>query len=107
MVSACSHGEHPWDLAMAAALRGGGTFQLAPPQQPKQQQQPPPVEWRSLEVRAGLPPHPAAAASTLLPLPAGAGGSGGGLELFDPTDKACLLRLEQLMSRKPKVGPEG
>ena len=117
-MSPSSHGDHPLDLALAVASRGEESVELAAGSHLHPRGTVPPlVEWRSLDVRVHMPScvpssfgsqqqgpgHPLGGTS-------GGGTSGSGMaavELLDPSDRACLNRLQQLLAKKRKVNGGG
>ena len=101
LVSPGSHGEHPMDIVVSSAPRGGTSSASSPAGSPRR-----PVEWRSLDLRAEVPEVAPSWLHSMLPDEAARESESGcmaALELIDPSDKSCISRLEHLISRKPKV----
>jgi hypothetical protein len=113
LVSPCSHGEHPFELAVAAASRALGQRSHHEATSMTRGH----AEWRSMALRvpavADASPcsissweEMAIASCTAARQPPETPAEQllkGGLDVWDPSDKSCMERMEQLLSRKPKV----
>uniref|UniRef100_A0A7R9YUY3 Uncharacterized protein n=1 Tax=Chlamydomonas euryale TaxID=1486919 RepID=A0A7R9YUY3_9CHLO len=105
LATPCSHGEHPADLVVAAATRGGDARSEARARGTSGGSSAAvhACEWRPAELRAQVV---GAAPDTLPPCDARAGGGSSpalGLELVDPGSKASMGRAAMLLhARKQK-----
>ncbi|GAX79315.1 hypothetical protein CEUSTIGMA_g6756.t1 [Chlamydomonas eustigma] len=117
LVSPCSHGEHPFELAVAAAPRASFKSRAKSSTPNFTEEATHAAKWRSLAMRAHVP---VAAAPCSMPLEEASAANGryssgtqctalpaeqlllGGLDVWEPSDKTCMERMEQLLSRKPK-----
>mmetsp|Transcript_28477 Transcript_28477/g.62680 ORF Transcript_28477/g.62680 Transcript_28477/m.62680 type:complete len:773 (+) Transcript_28477:171-2489(+) len=91
LASPSMHMDHPLDQILNALPRSR-------PSQPARSPAAGRVEWRPLDMRVDLPSFMPSHA----PGGRAAGGQLMGLELLNPSDRACIQRIEQLVNRKPK-----